>query len=106
MPQIITATQLRNVLGVSSSLYDDAYLEQIINSAENIILPMLVSNASGVNYVSRKNNVAVYNTVRPHGFVVGQSVIVANCPSPFSATVTVTNDITNDPYIFTAASSG
>lgn len=106
MPSIITATQLRNVLGVSSSLYSDAYLEQIIDSAENIILPMLVANVSGVNYVERKNNVAIYNTVRPHGFVTGQSVIVTSVPSPFAATVTVTNDIDDDPYIFTASSAG
>ena len=45
MPAIITATQLRNVLGVSSALYDDTSLNQIIDSAENIILPMLVSNS-------------------------------------------------------------
>ena len=106
MPSIITATQLRNVLGVSSSLYSDAYLDQIIDSAENIILPMLVANTAGVNYVSRKNNVAIYNTVRPHGFVVGQSVIVTGVASPFAATITVTDDIDDDPYIFTASSAG
>ena len=106
MPSIITATQLRDVLGVSSALYSDAYLEQIINSAEGIILPMLVANTAGVNYVERKNDVAIYNTIRPHGFVTGQSVIVTNVPSPFAATITVTDDITNDPYIFTAASVG
>ena len=106
MPSIITATQLRNVLGVSSSLYDDNYLNQIIDSAENIILPMLVANVSGVNYVERQSDVAFYYTVRPHGFVVGQSVIVTNVPSPFAATVTVTDDKTFDPYLFTAASVG
>ena len=106
MPSIITATQLRNVLGVSSSLYDDNYLNQIIDSAENIILPMLVANVSGVNYVERQSDVAFYYTVRPHGFVVGQSVIVTNVPSPFAATVTVTDDKTSDPYLFTAASVG
>ncbi|CAB4145614.1 hypothetical protein UFOVP490_18, partial [uncultured Caudovirales phage] len=34
MPSVITAAQLRSVLGVSSSLYNDAYLEQIIDSGE------------------------------------------------------------------------
>lgn len=91
MPQIITASQLRNVLGVSSSLYDDAYLEQIINSAENIILPMLVSNSSAVKSVQLKSNVAYFYTVRAHGFVVGQSVIVAGLSSPFNGTFTVTD---------------
>ena len=55
MPSIITATQLRSVLGVSSSLYSDAYLEQIIDSAENIILPMLVANVSGIQSVELKS---------------------------------------------------
>ncbi len=34
MPSIITATELRSVLGVSSSLYNDAYLDGIIDTAE------------------------------------------------------------------------
>ena len=41
MPVVITADDLRAVLGVSDSLYDDAYLEQIILSAEGVIIPML-----------------------------------------------------------------
>ena len=106
MPSIITATQLRNVLGVSSALYDDNYLNQIIDSAENIILPMLVANTSGVSHVQRKDNVAFYYTVRPHGFVTGNSVIVTNVPSPFAATITVTAKTLDDPYLFTAASVG
>lgn len=106
MPSIITATQLRNVLGVSSALYDDNYLNQIIDSAENIILPMLVANVSGVSHVQRKDDIAFYYTVRPHGFVAGNSVIVTSVPSPFAATVTVTTNSLNDPYLFTAASVG
>ena len=41
MPSIITASQLRSVLGVSSSLYSDSYLDGIINSAEGVLLPLL-----------------------------------------------------------------
>lgn len=102
MPSIITATQLRSVLGVSSSLYSDAYLDQIIDSAENIILPMLVANVSGIQSVELKSNIAYFYTVRQHGFVEGQSVIVSGVPSPFAATVTVTDDALGD-YLFTAA---
>ena len=47
MPTIITATQLRKVLGVSVSLYDDAYLDQIIDTAEGVILPMLQELETG-----------------------------------------------------------
>jgi hypothetical protein len=92
MPAIITATQLRNVLGVSSALYNDAYLDQVIDSAEDIILPMLVQNSSKVAYVSLSNNVAYYFTVRPHGFTTGQSVVISGLPAIFNGTKTVTND--------------
>jgi hypothetical protein len=77
MPAIISATQLRNVLGVSSALYNDTYLDQVIDSAEDIILPMLVQNSSKVAFVSLSNNVAYYFTVRPHGFTTGQSVVIS-----------------------------
>jgi len=92
MPSIITATQLRNGLGVSSALYDDTYLNQIIDSAENIILPMLVQNSSKVAYVSLTSNVAYYFTVRPHGFTTGQSIVITGLPTIFNGTKTVTND--------------
>jgi hypothetical protein len=48
VPSIITASELRSCLGVSSALYNDAYLEGIIDTAENTILPMLVTFKSAV----------------------------------------------------------
>jgi hypothetical protein len=100
MPSIVTAAQLRAVLGVSSSLYNDAYLNEIINTSEAVILPMLVANTSAVNAYKLETNVAYYYTNREHHFVAGQSVIVAGLPAPFSATVTV---VTAGTYYFTAA---
>jgi len=100
MPSIVTATQLRTVLGVSTSLYNDAYLNEIINTSEAVILPMLVANTSAVDAYSLTNNVAYFYTVRPHHFVAGQSVIVTGLPSPFSATHTV---VSAGHYYFTAA---
>lgn len=100
MPSIVTATQLRQVLGVSISLYSDAYLDEIINTSEAVILPMLVSNSSAVNAYKLESNVATYYTQRPHHFVAGQSVVVAGLPAPFSATVTVVDVAA---YHFTAA---
>ncbi len=44
MPSIVTASQLRSVLGVSSSLYNDAYLDGIIDTAEGVILPLLTEH--------------------------------------------------------------
>jgi hypothetical protein len=100
MPSIVTASQLRTVLGVSVSLYSDAYLDEIINTSEAVILPMLVANSSAVTAYKLDSNVAYYYTQRPHHFVAGQSIIVTGIPAPFSATVTVV-DVSN--YYFTAA---
>jgi len=100
MPSVITAAQLRSVLGVSSSLYNDAYLEQIIDSGEAVILPLLVANQSAVDAYGLTDNVAYFYTARLHDFVIGQSIVVAGLPAPFSATFTVTKV---GDYYFTAA---
>lgn len=100
MANIITVAELRSVLGVSSSLYSDAYLENIIDSAELTILPMLVSNTTAVVSYKLESNVAYFYTQSEHHFVAGQSVVVAGLPAPFSATVTV---VTAGDYYFTAA---
>jgi len=100
MPSIVSTAQLRSVLGVSVSLYPDSYLDEIINTAEAVILPMLVSNSSAVNAYKLESNVATYYTQRAHHFVAGQSVVVAGLPAPFSATVTV---VDVKEFSFTAA---
>ena len=103
MPSIITAASLRTVLGVSSSLYSDAYLDEIIGSAEGVILPMLTANQAAIAEVYLTSNVAYYVTQRPHYFVEGQSVVASGIvPTTFNGTITITDDITN-PYIFSAA---
>ena len=103
MPSIITAASLRSVLGVSSSLYSDAYLDEIIGSAEGVILPMLTANQAAIAEVYLTSNVAYYVTQRPHYFVAGQTVVASGIvPSTFNGTITVTDSITN-PYIFSAA---
>jgi hypothetical protein len=108
MPSIVTASQLRTVLGVSESLYSNDYLNEIINTSEAVILPMLVANTSAVNAYQLKANVASYYTARAHHFVAGQSIVVAGLPAPFSATVTVVGTNTSldammGNYYFTAA---
>jgi hypothetical protein len=100
MPSIVTASQLRTVLGVSVSLYSDSYLDEIINTSEAVVLPMLVSNSSAVTAYKLTDNVATFYTQRAHHFVAGQSVIVAGLPAPFTATHTVT---TVAEYHFSAA---
>lgn len=89
MPTIITATQLRNVLGVSSSLYNDDYLNQIIDSAEAVVLPMLVSYSAPIGGTQLIGNEAYIYTVGRHPFNVGQSVVISGAGSPYNGTRTV-----------------
>jgi hypothetical protein len=90
VPAIITASQLRSVLGVSSSLYDDNYLNDIIDTAEQAILPLLIQNSTAVIEYELKDNVAIFYTRNVHTFVVGQSIVVTGLPAPFTATHTLT----------------
>lgn len=90
MPAIITASQLRSVLGVSSSLYSDSYLDDIIDTAEQAILPLLVQNTTAIVEYELTSNIAKFYTRRTHPFVVGQSIVVTGLPAPFTATHTLT----------------
>jgi hypothetical protein len=104
MPNIITATQLRSVLGVSSSLYSDAYLDDIIDTAEQAILPLLIQNSTAIVEYSLTSNVATFYTRRVHTFVVGQSIVVTGLPAPFTTTHTVT-EITDTSFSAALTSS-
>ena len=97
---IITVASLRSTLGVSSSLYNDAYLQDVIDAAEGTLLPLLVQNSLAITAFKLKDNVATFYTRDAHQFVAGQSVVVTGLPSPFTATHTVTGVTT---LAFTAA---
>jgi hypothetical protein len=103
MPAIVTAAQLRQILGVSVSLYSDAQLDQIIDSAEQTILPLLTQYQSSVTFANVDESVIYFTTQRPNYFVPGQSVVVTGAGT-YSATYTVTDDRI-EPYTFTAATN-
>jgi len=103
MPSIATAAQLRQILGVSVSLYSDAQLESYIDSAEQTILPLLTQYQSSVTFANVSDSVIYFTTMRPNYFVPGQSVIVTGAGA-YSATYTVTDDRI-EPYTFTAATA-
>jgi hypothetical protein len=101
MPAIVTASQLRTILGVSVSLYSNEQLDQIIDSAEQTILPLLTQYQSSVTFANVDDSVIYFTTQRPNYFVPGQSVVVTGAGT-YSATYTVTDDRI-EPYTFTAA---
>jgi hypothetical protein len=91
MPNIITADELRAVLGVSDSLFNDAYLDQIIESAEATILPMLTQYQSAVVATTIKDDVLFIDTLRPNFFVEGQGVILAGIGNGLDGPYTVSD---------------
>jgi len=103
MPAIVTAAQLRQILGVSVSLYSDAQLDSYIDSAEQTILPLLTQYQSSVTFANVDNAVIYFTTIRPNYFVPGQSVIVTGAGT-YNGTYTVTDDRI-EPYTFTAATA-
>jgi len=102
MPTIITASELRSVLGVSSSLYNDAYLEGIIDTAEGVILPLLVTYRSAIQSTVLTTNVATFTTLGIHEFTEGQSVVIAGCGTPYNGTRTILADNLGQ-YTFSAS---
>jgi hypothetical protein len=103
MPAIVTASQLRSILGVSVSLYSDAQLDSFIDSAEQTILPLLTQYQSSVTFANVDNAVIYFTTIRPNYFVPGQSVIVTGA-GIYNGTYTVTDDRI-EPFTFTAATA-
>lgn len=100
MPVLVTASQLRAVLGVSVSLYSDASLESIIETAEDAIGDFLVQHKTTVYKHSCKDNIWTNYTTTPHKFYEGQSVkIQENHHNQTILTKTITEVI--DPYTFT-----
>ena len=98
---IVTPSELRSVLGVSSSLYNDTYLQKIIDTSELVILPLLVSYSSAVTNRKISSNVATLTTNTPHNYIVGSSVVVSSVDATFNGTYTVTT-VPNE-YQFTYA---
>ena len=89
MPTIVTVAELRSILGVSTALYNDAYLADVIDTAESVILPMLVKYASPIARVQLEDNIAYYTVLGNNNFSTGQSVVITGCGSPFNGTFTI-----------------
>jgi hypothetical protein len=104
MPEVITATQLRTVLGVSSGLYNDAYLNEIIETAENALRPHLQTNSIAIlEHEATDNIVTVYTDIE-HSFYVGQVVIVTEPHGHgYSGNKTILSIPTPKSFTFTGA---
>jgi hypothetical protein len=101
MASIVTVAELRSILGVSTSLYNDAYLTDVIDTAEAVILPMLVKYSSPIDVVALQDNIATYYVLGDNNFSAGQSVVVTGVGSPFNGTFTIleSSNIDYDSFI-------
>jgi hypothetical protein len=100
MPVLVTAAQLRAVLGVPITLYDDNALNAIINTAEDAIGDFLVQHKVAIVEHSSKDNVWTNYTEVPHKFYVGQSLTITDSHHPgITGTKTVLE--IPDEYSFT-----
>jgi hypothetical protein len=86
---------------VSTSLYNDAYLADVIDTAESVILPMLVKYSSPIDVVALTDNVATYYVLGDNNFSEGQSVVITGVGSPFNGTFTIleSSNIDYDSFI-------
>jgi hypothetical protein len=101
MASIVTVAELRSILGVSVSLYSDAYLTDVIDTAEAVILPMLVKYSSPIDVVALQDNIATYYVLGDNNFSTGQSVVVTGVGSPFNGTFTIleSSNIDYDSFV-------
>jgi len=101
MATIVTVAELRSILGVSTALYNDAYLTDVIDTAEAVILPMLVKYSSPIDVVALQDNIATYYVLGDNNFSTGQSVVITGVGSPFNGTFTIleSSNIDYDSFI-------
>jgi len=85
---LITISELKAVLGIGD-IYADAVLQDVVDSAENVLLSYLIFDDVAINAVALTNNVARFYC-HNNTFVVGQALTVSNCGSPFNGSRTVT----------------
>lgn len=105
MPALVTATQLRNVLGVSVSLYSDADLESIIETAEDAIGDFLIQWKVGIDkHYSETATESTIHTTRPHKFYETQTVVISGVEAHINGNKTISEIV--DDYTFRITTAG
>lgn len=106
MPVLVTAAELRAVLGVSNSLYDDASLNAIIDTAEDAIGDFLIQWKVGIDkHRNETTTKAIIHTTRPHKFYVGQNVVHTGVEAHINGSKAVTEIVDEYQYKITTSNS-
>jgi hypothetical protein len=85
----VTEAELRSNLGIGS-LYTSATVEEVCQTAQDLIEKMLWFNDVPVIGASVSNNVATITLASPGIFVTGQQITVSQCGSPYNGSHTIT----------------
>jgi hypothetical protein len=105
MPELVTASQLRAVLGVPNTLYDDNALNAIINTAEDAIGDFLIQWKVGIDkHYSETATETTIHTTRPHKFYEGQTVAISEVEAHVNGNKTISAIV--DDYTFRITTTG
>lgn len=101
MASVITVAELRAALGgISSSLYSDTVLTDIIDSSEAVVGSMLVQwNAPIDKHKYTSATKAWIHTTMPHKFYVGQTVVHTGVEAKINGSKTIVT--VEDDYTYT-----
>ena len=106
MASIITPAELRSALnGVSASLYSDAVLTEIIDTAESVVGNLLVKwNAPIDKHYSESTTVSTVHTTKPHKFYATQTIAIEGVEAHINGNKTITEIV--DEFTFKIATTG
>jgi hypothetical protein len=105
MPELVTAAQLRAVLGVPISLYDDNALNAIIDTSEDAIGDFLIQWKVGIDkHYSETATETTIHTTRPHKFYEGQTVAISGVEAHVNGNKTISAIV--DDYTFRITTTG
>jgi hypothetical protein len=98
---LTSIAELRLVLGIGT-LYSDATLQEVVDAADNVLLPFLWKNQQSIVAHSSDGTVGTlyFDNVINDVFYVGQSVTISGAGSRFNGTKTITSV---SDYSFTIA---
>lgn len=88
----VTKAELRTNLGIGS-LYTDAVVEEVCQTAQDLLNQYLWFNDAPVVAAGLQDNVATLVLANPGIFVKGQSVAIEGCGSTYSGQHTITGTI-------------
>lgn len=88
---LTTIAELRTALGVGS-LYADATLQEVVDAADNVLLPFLWTNTTPVIGHSNTANTGTsyFDEYVQDVFYVGQTIVITGCGSKHNGSKTLT----------------